>query len=523
MTAAADAGRAGPWRRALAALAGLELAIVVLYRDTALAMADVWTRSDTFAHGWLVVPISLWLAWRQRRRVARLVPRPVPWMLALMAVAAGAWLLADMVRVNAPAQFAFVALLALAVPAVLGPQVARALLFPLLFLFFAVPFGEFMVEPMMRWTADFVVLSLQFLGVPVFREGLRFVIPSGQWSVIDECSGVRYLMASFMVGSLFAALNYRSYRRRALFMAAALVMPVLANWLRALMIVMIGHLSDNRLALGVDHILYGWVFFGLVVFLMFLVGMRWAEPEEPDLQPLPGDVVPPGGALVAVPGRAGLAVLAGALAVAALPHGVLWGLVHSEAAAASPRLELPPRLAAGTPAATLQPLQWQPAWDQPSALAHGAYEAADGPVGVYIAYYRAQNAQRKLVSSLNLVVDLNERRWSVPRDGQAQLRLPAQDVRLRTHDLLGPGSEPLRPRVTAWQVYWVDGRFVDGALQARLATARARLQGRGDDGASVVIYAQRPTHAQSAAAVQAFARDNLGLIGELLQRTRDAR
>ncbi len=121
----------------------------------------------------------------------------------------------------------------------LGIEVARTILFPLLFLFFAVPFGEFMLPTMMEWTADFTVAALRFSGMPVFREGQHFVIPSGNWSVIDECSGVRYVIASFMVGSLFAYLNYRSYTKRVVFMVVALALPMLANWLRAYMIVML--------------------------------------------------------------------------------------------------------------------------------------------------------------------------------------------------------------------------------------------------------------------------------------------
>jgi hypothetical protein len=46
-------------------------------------------------------------------------------------------------------------------------------------------------------------------GHPGLPRGLQFVIPSGSWSVIEACSGVRYLIASFMVGALFAYLNYQ--------------------------------------------------------------------------------------------------------------------------------------------------------------------------------------------------------------------------------------------------------------------------------------------------------------------------
>ena len=61
----------------------------------------------------------------------------------------------------------------------------------------------------------------------------------------------------------------------------AIVVPVVANWLRAYMIVMLGHLSNNTIAVGVDHLVYGWVFFGIVIMLMFWIGARWAERNLP--------------------------------------------------------------------------------------------------------------------------------------------------------------------------------------------------------------------------------------------------
>jgi exosortase len=51
---------------------------------------------------------------------------------------------------------------------------------------------------------------LALSGIPVHAEGLRFVIPTGSWSVVEACSGVRYLIASVTVGTLFAYLTYRS-------------------------------------------------------------------------------------------------------------------------------------------------------------------------------------------------------------------------------------------------------------------------------------------------------------------------
>ncbi len=511
---------ATPWRSALPAIAALWLAIALLYRDTLLAMTDVWSRSDTFAHGWVVAPISLWLIWRQRRHLAALAPRPQPWVLLPMAALALAWLLAELVVVNSPAQFAFVGLLILAVVAVLGFEVARAIAFPLLFLLFAVPFGEFAVQPMMEWTADFVVLALQWTGVPVFREGLNFVIPTGRWSVIDECSGVRYLMASFMVGSLFAYLNYRSYRRRALFMAFSIAVPIVANWLRAYFIVMLGHLSGNRIAVGVDHILYGWVFFGVVIFVMFVVGMRWAEPDA--LAPAAQPARAPGPAGFGVQ-RLLLAVLAAA-ALAAAPQLGLAGLQYAERRAAAPVLELPPA-AAGWHEQALPAEPWTPHFLAPSATLQRGVASAAGTVGVYVAYYRAQDAERKLVSSLNGLLSHNERQWARSAEGTQTVEVDGTVATWRTTVLSAAGAEFGAPRrqMVAWQVHWVDGRFVTGDMPARLAIALSRLRGHGDDGAAIVLHAEAPTPQAAQALLLAYVREHQAALAQGLRRTQQTR
>jgi exosortase A len=515
----ADLRIASPWRSAVPTLAALLLAIGWLYRDTALTMVGIWWRSETFAHCMLVPPISLWLIWRQRSRLAALQPRPQPWVLVVMLAVAGAWLLSELVVVNAATQFAFVTLLILAVPAVLGIEAMRAILFPLLFLYFGVPFGEFMLPTMMEWTANFTVGALQLSGVPVFREGQHFVIPTGQWSVIDECSGVRYVMASFMVGSLFAYLNYRSYARRAVFMIVALVLPVLANWLRAYIIVMLAYLTGNRLAVGVDHILYGWVFFGLIIFVMFMVGARWSQRDDDNAAP-----AGPLGDRARQTRRLAPVAVAAAF-VAWLPHLALAGIHRLEGQAAAPSFKLPPALPGGwSGEGAAAPPVFEPQFSNPSLVASRVYAGPKGAVGVQLAYFRGQDEQRKLVSSSNMLVGMRDEAWNLPVFGRREVAIDGQLLRLSTAELLErERAGAPRARLRVWRVYWVDGRFIAGDLQAKLAGALSRLRGHGDDGALLLLYAAEDSVAASDAALEAFARASLADLGEGLERTRRSR
>lgn len=522
---ATAASQRSPWPAALATLAGLLGLILIVYRQTAAGMVTIWSTSDTFAHGFLVVPLTLWMVWRDRERLGQLTPQPQFWALLVMVPVAAVWLLADLVAVNAAAQFALVALLALAVPAVLGLQVAKAILFPLLFLFFAVPFGEFMLQPMMTWTADFVVFALRLTGIPVYREGLQFVIPTGNWSVIDECSGVRYLIASFMVGSLFAYLNYRSHLRRAVFMVVSLLVPIIANWLRAYIIVMMGHLSGNKLAVGVDHLLYGWVFFGVVIFIMFTIGMRWAQPEEVRNGATNSAAVAIDGAESPVGSRFGaLLVAAGALVL--LPHMIVWHLRSADLDAEQPRLSLPDNLSSGW-SRNGDPLvdDWKPQFHGANVEGRGVYAGPAGRVGAYIAYYRAQTASGKLVSSVNDVVGINDRTWNRVATANRQIEADGITVRMRMSEILGPqrGAASNRPHLVTWQAYWIDGRWLAGDAEAKLFGALTRLRGRGDDGAVLVMYAEHGSVDASEAALRAFAQANLATFSQALARTRDAK
>ena len=249
------------WRAPLIAVVLAVLALFAFYWETVASMAAIWSRSETFTHGYLILPISLFLIWQRRRELVRYTPAPDLRPIVLLPVLGLVWLLAHYASVLVIEQLALVAMIPVVVWAILGWQITWALVFPLFFLFFAVPMGEELIPPLMDFTADFTVSMLQLTGIPVYREGTFFEIPSGHWSVVEGCSGVRYLIASVTLGCLYAFLTYRSPVRRVVFVILSFGVPIIANGLRAYMIVMIAHMSDMRLALGDDHFINASVYY----------------------------------------------------------------------------------------------------------------------------------------------------------------------------------------------------------------------------------------------------------------------
>lgn len=504
-----------PWRLPLLGLALGWALIGALYYATGAAMVEIWNRSETFAHAWVVPPISAWVVWRMRGELAPLTPRASPaWLLLLLPLGL-LWLAGDLAAANAATQFAFLGMAVALVPALLGTAVAGRMAFPLGFLFFAVPFGDFLTPWLMERTADFTVIALRATGIPVFREALEFIIPSGSWSVVQACSGIRYLMASVMVGTLFAYLNYRSHTKRWVFVGVAIVTPLVANWLRAYMIVMLGHLSGNKLAVGVDHIIYGWVFFGIIMLAMFMIGARWADPDpEPQTRGAATDDTAGGDQ----PRRLAAVVVA-ALALLTLPTG-LRALAEQSRSQEKPVLAAP---ALEGFAWQDKPMStWQPHFLNPAGSLHGQYQpAGDGaPVGVYVGYYRDQRFGRQLVTSVNvLALDGGENSWSRTSEGKTE----ADGRTWRTADLRGQalheivGSGQATPRLRVWHAYWINGRLITRDWEAKLYGVWQTLSGHGDDAAVVMVYAQKSAVGADDALLRDFVHKHWGQLDTALR------
>jgi len=485
------------WRVALPLVVLAIVAIIAVYWRTAESIVAIWYRSETFAHGFLIVPISIWLIWGRREDVAKIAPAPDPLGFVLLGGCGLAWLVANAGEVQVVQQFAMVCMIPAAVVAITGRRVAYALLFPLAFLLLGVPVGEAFIPPLMDWTADSTVAMLRFTGIPVLREGLFFTIPSGNWSVVEGCSGVRYLIASITVGALFAYLSYQKTWKRVLFFLLSIIVPILANAGRAYLIVMIAHVSDNKLAHGVDHFIYGWVFFGIVMLLLFWVGSFWRdEPAPPAAAEAPGAIP----RKPATPGKFGAAV-AGVVVVA-----VIWPLYasHLDASVGEATLAIePPAPAQGWTLDEAQLTDWRPRYEGESATLFRTYRKGDRAVALYLGFYRHQREGERLVTSTNIMVVQKHPVWANMGESKKAANVGDGSLAVRESRLR---STP--QRLLIWDWFRISDRDLTNPYLAKALFARDKLSGKGDSGSAVIVatpYDDRTDVAEET--LLAFARE----------------
>jgi len=272
------------WRHPLTALAMVwGLLLGAFARDWA-AMADQWWNSSTYTHVLLIPPILIWLVWQRGEQLRSLAPGGWWPGLILFAGAVLLWVLGAFAGLDIARQLGADLALIAATLTLLGPKVGRALAFPLAYMLFLVPFGDELVPQLQLITAKLTIWLVQLTGVPARVDGVFIATPAGLFEVAEACSGAKFLIAMIAFGVLACHVCFRSWTRRAGFMALAIAAPVLANGVRAWGTIYLAQWYGADVASGVDHIIYGWVFFALVIALV--IGIGWRFFDRPPGDPL---------------------------------------------------------------------------------------------------------------------------------------------------------------------------------------------------------------------------------------------
>lgn len=274
-----DAGRE---RRRIALSVGLGLLLLgALFSREVLAAVHTWNTSTAYNHCFLVIPITLYLWWDRRVDLVGIPPNLMPVAVVLALPLTLTWLISERLGIMEGRQLVAVSFAELLVLVVVGKRLWWALAGPLLYLYFLVPFGEFLTPKLQDITTWLIRDGLHILGVPAYIDGYIIDIPQGRFFVAEACAGLRFLIASSAFGCLYALMIYRSPMRRGLFILVSVIVPIIANGLRGLGIVYLGYTLNDAQAAAADHIIYGWVFFSAVILLLIAVGLPFRQDNIP--------------------------------------------------------------------------------------------------------------------------------------------------------------------------------------------------------------------------------------------------
>lgn len=473
------------WQRSLVGLGIAWGLLLAIFRQDAADMVGIWWNSSTFNHCLLIVPVLGWLVHQRKEQLAVLTPQP--WAPALIYAAVGAfgWLLGDAAGLAVARQLGLIMMLQGAVVLTLGPNVARGLLFPLFYMFFLLPIGEEAVPILQTVTAQMCMTMLDWVGIPAHLDGIFITTPTGYFRVAEACSGVKFLIAMMAYGVLVANLCFSSWPRRCAFLAVCFVVPILANGVRAFSTIYIAHFQGIAFAASLDHVVYGWVFFGIVIALVMAAGWRFFD-RRPDADAFDPD-------MLQGPVRHTLNIklaLGALLLVALVPFG--WSTYVSARSSPVPDRIFLPDLAGWEVVPYLPKAHWTPRFVGASHYLSGRYRNAAGQeADLFVVVFDRQSEGRELVGFGQGAVD-PDGHWS----WSANLPAPASGR-----------AERIKTKGAARHVvsfYRVNKVTTGSAARVKLATLQARLFNGNQQAVAILVSAEDEPDAPARPAVDAF-------------------
>jgi exosortase A len=453
------------WRLHGIALAIVAALILLTFYSDVADLVHIWWNSTTFGHCLFIGPVIAWLVWQRRTELAGLAP--TGWWPGLLLVAIGGfgWLMGEAASVGFARQLGLVVMLQGAVVTILGPNVARGLLFPMAYAFFLVPFGEGLEPPLQTITVAIVMPLLHLVGVPAVVDGVLIHAGRYYFEVAEACSGAKFVIAMVAFGVLVANLCFVSWKRRAIFLLVSVVVPVIANGFRAFGTIWAADLTSVEAATGLDHIVYGWVFFALVMAGVLAVGWRWFDraPDDPSFDPA---------RLQATHGHCTGPFAAAALVLATVAIFPAWSVAIASRAQVLPaHIDLPEIPGwHRVPVSVRAP--WTPYYPGADHYLFGRYADASGAtVDMSIAVFGNQHEGKELIA-FGIGVLRQEDRWVRVED--LADTVDGAGAAGSTMRITAPG--PIERIVATWYRVGDDTTTQDDTL-VKIETMKARLLG----------------------------------------------
>ena len=482
------------WRLPLAQLALAWPAIAILTVRAWIEMGAQWWSISTYNHILFIPLIIGWLVWIRRAELSKLAPRP--WLPGAILVAGAlfTWLLGSLAGVNLIAQAGAVGALQAAVIAILGPRVAWALLFPLAYMIFLVPFGDELVPALQMITAEIVIWLTHLSGIPAVIDGVFIDTPAGLFEVAEACSGVKFLIAMIALGVLVAQSCFERWPHRLAFLAVSVAVPIIANGVRAWGTIYIAQSQGIEFAAGFDHVLYGWVFFAVVVAIVLGVAWRWfdRDPEEPGID---GSAIAANQTFARFEGdgQGTARPLVGVLLLVAL--FAVWRALGANLEADLPGAITPPEFTEWRRAAPEMQLAWEPRASGADRRFLGSYiDKAGHRVDLFVAAYASQGRGRDAgAQGEGALIPDTDWRW---------LGTGTSRANVRSDTLFALGS--IR-RVA--ETSWLIGDVATGsATRLSLAAMRDKLLLSPRPALMVIVSAEDRPGITAAASLDAFRR-----------------
>ena len=251
----------------------LGLLVMIAYVPTFRWMIDRWTGIETYySHGFLVLPISIFLVWQKRKLLSKLrvKPQPIGWLFFGLGILLHT--ISMSLKVYFSSGFSLLFVVMGLVLLFFGKECLKQLAFPIGFLLFMLPLPLVVIANMAFrlkiFAAQAATAIVRMMGVPIVREGSLIRTMHAHLMVENPCSGIRSLIALIALGALMAYFSNTSRVKKAVLFVSSVPIAVGANVIRIVALTLASEMYGSDFAMGWFHDTMG-----ILVFVFAFLGL----------------------------------------------------------------------------------------------------------------------------------------------------------------------------------------------------------------------------------------------------------
>ena len=249
------------------------LLFIGLYYQTIFSMVNDWYNDSDNSHGFLIPFISAYIIWTNREKIFTIRTKPDNLGLLVLFIGLSLYLLGITGAEFFTMRFSMIPVILGIVYYLCGREMVKNVLLPVGFLVCMIPIPAIVFNlvafPLKLFAANIATFVIQFINIPVIRDGNIIHLTDLSLEVADACSGIRSLMSMIALGVAYAYIFQKSMLKRTILVLFIVPITIITNVARVTGTGILSHYVGPAAASGFFHEFAGIVVF-LVAFAMFI-------------------------------------------------------------------------------------------------------------------------------------------------------------------------------------------------------------------------------------------------------------
>ncbi len=255
----------------------LLLFFLFLYYPVISKLIADWSNDPNYSHGFIIPIISAYLIWERNESLKGIALYPSGFGLLILIGGLFLYILGYVGAELFTMRVSMLVVMAGLIISNFGLPLFKAVLLPYGYLYFMIPLPYILYDsiafPLKLFVAEYSVLALQKINIPVYREGNIIMLPQITLEVADACSGIRSLISLLALGVAFAYFSQKTRMKKIILVLSTVPIAVLANAIRVIGTGILAHFYGQGAAEGFFHEFAGLAIFSVAIFSLIAFGM----------------------------------------------------------------------------------------------------------------------------------------------------------------------------------------------------------------------------------------------------------